>query len=468
MGSVILNNPARMVALVLEAAPPELKAADREALSLSSLLKAYRAAQKVEARKPLAELAKSGTWSKYMRVVDNLARQRPHDPFWIYRHRCQEEGWSSKNTRQGARSALARYATALVTAHLPLYLRVLYKALPEAEDQTLLRRILQRHRHLGLEVARRVAHQGMVDTHLVELARAARFLNEAPPDPEGQRLRASEAKPASDKEKRHGSKRGDLRPLLRLENRRRKRDPEFGWCTALWNCVEREGCLFDQMIMIALLMLTGCRPAELMHPEGVWLRAERIEGEPALAVVLNGAKVSDGEEEVPKGQPKRLLRLACRTPEAEWLWHWLSHGLGRFPLAHWDLEEGKQGVLLRPKARVVPADGKRHPAISSLDKTLVRFGKIAFPRLETAITPYTLRHALAAEAKAEGYDREALARLLGHASTRTASGYGATGQGKRRSQRAAQILEVCASREPRLTHRRPPRQRPEGPPKFDS
>jgi integrase len=118
--------------------------------------------------------------------------------------------------------------------------------------------------------------------------------------------------------------------------------------------------------------------------------------------------------------------------------------------------EKKKGVLLRPKAPVVPAAGKRHPAISSLDKRLARLGKTAFPRLETSITPYTLRHALAAGAKAEGYDRDDLARLLGHASTRTASGYGATGQGKRRSQRAAQILEVRASRVPRLTHRRPP------------
>ncbi|TDE34923.1 hypothetical protein [Antarcticimicrobium sediminis] len=233
--------------------------------------------------------------------------------------------------------------------------------------------------------------------------------------------------------------------------------------------------------MIALLMMTGCRPAELVHPDGITILATRAEGQDLLGIGLNGAKVTDlaslpnqqpalftspqvtplNPERHLKGQPWRKLVLACRTPETCWLHARLSSGLQPVGAPQWDMngDSSQARWQLTPRAAHAPLYGRRHPALAGLDKRVARIGKAAFPRLQARVTPYLFRHALAAGAKAAGLAREDLARLLGHVSTRTGSVYGAANQARTRPcLRTTQILRIDAPLVPRQKHNPVPKQ----------
>lgn len=487
MRSVILRDPAGIMALVSETGRPELTAPDLNCLSLPTLLAAFRAARECESVRSRITLVASGTWAKYMRVVDHLAKGSPHDPFEAFRRRCRVGDWASRNTRQGARSALTRYAALLVDLHLPVFLRALYRALPDKAERDLLHRAVRRHLLPHAPDGRLPGTylDTVPDGVLSELARAARFLIETPPDPHGRRLQDTDGRKTGTAEpaRRSRSQRSALAAVARLERTRRKTDPGFDWRSALWQQAVRHDSGLDtgMRIMIALLMITGCRPAELVHSGGITILATGAEGEDLLGIGLNGAKVTDlttlsdpqpalftslqvttlDPERHLKGQPWRKLVLACQTPEACWLHARLRSGLQPVGVPQWDTNgDPSQGRWqLTPRTKPDPLSGKRHPALAGLDKRLARIGKATFPRLQVRITPYLFRHALAAGAKAGGLAREDLARLLGHASTRTGSVYGAASQARTRPcSRAAQILRVEAPLVPRKKHGPGPKQ----------
>jgi len=233
--------------------------------------------------------------------------------------------------------------------------------------------------------------------------------------------------------------------------------------------------------MIALLMITGCRPAELGHPDGFAMQARRTGDENRIGIGLNGAKVMDLDmlsdqetapftslpDPIPNpdrhriGQPLRTFLLECRTPETCWLHACLGKGLDASRFPQWSVTGDPSVGRYHLTSRLShdPMSGRRHPALAGLDKRLERIGRTVFPRLQTRITPYLFRHALAAGAKAAGMKRDDLARLLGHASTRTASVYGAANQSRTRPcLRAAQILRVEAPLVPRQKHSQGPKQ----------
>ena len=486
MRSVVLRDPVQIATLVSETGQLDLPETDKACLAVPVLLAAFREARRCESIWPRSSLVSRGTWAKYMRTVDHLASKPPNDPFETYRRRCRVGDFASSNTRQGARSALLRYAAYLIELHLPVFLRALYRALPNNKERNLLHRAVRMHLlpHApdGLPGTQLDAVPEMV---LSELAQSARFLVEIPPDPNGQRLQGTKGQQAatSKPERRSRSQRKALSALTRLERTRKKTDTDFDWRTAFWlNSVHHENGLdYGTKIMIALLMLTGCRPAELVHPDGIAMQATRVEERDVLRIGLNGAKVTDLDmlpdpeierftsSQVPvpnpdrhrKGQPSRTFLLACQTPEARWLHLRLNAGLDASRFPQWSVT-GDTSVGCYHLTSQVPHDpwsGRRHPALAALDKRLARIGKAAFPRLQARITPYLFRHALAAGAKATGMSRDDLARLLGHASTRTGSVYGTANQSRARPcLRARQILRVEAPLIPRQKHSPGPKQ----------
>jgi site-specific recombinase XerD len=79
-------------------------------------------------------------------------------------------------------------------------------------------------------------------------------------------------------------------------------------------------------------------------------------------------------------------------------------------------------------------------------------GKKAFPRMRTSISPYSLRHAVAASLKASGIDADGIAQVLGHRASRSQQVYGMRSQ---RSNNVSSILGVRASLPVRNTKRSP-------------
>lgn len=285
MRSEILRDAARIIALLSEDTKLNLTEADRNCLSLPALLSAFQEARHCESVRPRLSLVATGTWSKYMRVVDHLARDRPHDPFETFRRQCRNDDGVPGNTRQGARSALVRHAAYLVDLHLPIFLRALYRRLPIQEDRNLLSRAV-RMRLLSHSPDQKLpgTYLEMVpDAVLIDLARAARFLLENPSDPHGTRPRetAHERRPRTEKiGGRNQTKRKALRALTRLDWSRQRTDLDCDWRGVFWDCTTRHavGVELEAQIMIALLMVTGCRPeAAWLH--GRWKRASTKVGE---------------------------------------------------------------------------------------------------------------------------------------------------------------------------------------------
>jgi len=172
---------------------------------------------------------------------------------------------------------------------------------------------------------------------------------------------------------------------------------------------------------VAVLLLTGVRPAELA--QGVIVR---VVGD-NLEITIPGAKLG-----VKRGQPVRTLLVSRDSPHAEYL------------------------AMLAGDGKVtVSADAKR------LCDTVRKAGKRAFPRMRDTVSPYTLRHAVASALKGAGIDQDGIAQVLGHQATRSQQTYGLACHGKQ----GTAILGVRASVPVRATARSPkaPRHRPAGP-----
>lgn len=133
------------------------------------------------------------------------------------------------------------------------------------------------------------------------------------------------------------------------------------------------------MPALAVLWITGCRPAEI--EKGI----ELVAGRDQLVVKITGAKCEDagGRE---RGQPTRHIGFsvdANANPALRFL-HALAvqsaaDGTGRYTIRH--------------------NKDYRYNSVVAL-------GRSAFPKLRTRISPYCFRHQVASDLKAAASDRE--------------------------------------------------------------
>lgn len=176
-------------------------------------------------------------------------------------------------------------------------------------------------------------------------------------------------------------------------------------------------CLFDAIApkfraAYAVAFLTGARPAEIEN--GVSVRKSNN----GLEITIKGAKI--GQQ---RGQPERVILVSMDSKSAQYLA---------------DLTEGDKSEVQCNAKRF--CDAVRNA------------GKKAFPRMRTQISPYSLRHAVAASLKASGIDVDGIAQVLGHRASRSQQAYGMCSQ---RSNNATSILGVRASLPVRNTNRSP-------------
>lgn len=164
--------------------------------------------------------------------------------------------------------------------------------------------------------------------------------------------------------------------------------------------------------------VTGCRPVEMAR-EGVEFH---IHGNDLVATI-GGAKLTEYS-----GQPQRTLSWPLDHPAklvSELVKIVQSNG-GRFVVK-------------------MPGQSTRSEAIFS---TAVRdAGKRAFPRLNSNITPYSLRHAFSSDLKAADFSKVEIAQALGHISTDTQNRYGHTNLARGVSLAPKQVSatrEVCS------------------------
>lgn len=161
----------------------------------------------------------------------------------------------------------------------------------------------------------------------------------------------------------------------------------------------------------AIGALTGARPEEM---QGIVI--ERKDG--FLVFTIQGAKVSNTA-----GQPWRKITVKSETMEFKHLW---------------DLAEKPYTVQVPPVADYPDA----------YSAALARAGASVFPAGTPRMSAYVYRHAIASDAKAEGFSREQISALLGHAVSKTADYYGRAIGGKT----GVRQLSVEVSREVKMNH----------------
>lgn len=162
------------------------------------------------------------------------------------------------------------------------------------------------------------------------------------------------------------------------------------------------------MPALAVLWITGCRPAEI--EQGI----ELVAGRDQLVVKIMGAKCVDagGRE---RGQPTRHIGFdidANANPALRFL-HALAgrnavNGIGKYTITH----------------------NKDY-----LYNSIVALGRSAFPKLRTRISPYCFRHQVASDLKAATSDREITleqaAKVMGHLSDYSIGAYGHAVHGRK-------------------------------------
>lgn len=158
--------------------------------------------------------------------------------------------------------------------------------------------------------------------------------------------------------------------------------------------------------------VTGCRPEELA--KGVQLS---IEGGMLIATI-QGAKVTEKA-----GQPWRRLCWAVDSDA---------------PLVRALVAEVVAGASLAKVASAKAYSGAMRAA-----------GEREWPKRKTSVTPYCMRHAMAADMKASGMDTAEISAALGHCSDVTKQYYGSAGQGRRAGSVAP--ASVKAAREVRIS-----------------
>jgi len=172
---------------------------------------------------------------------------------------------------------------------------------------------------------------------------------------------------------------------------------------------------------LAILWLTGCRPAEIQQGVRMFLRGD------LLVVEVAGAKCTDagGRE---RGQPKRHygFNINAEANSALMFLRALAaqnslNGTGQFQVTH-------------------NAD--------YLYNSIVSLGKSAFPKLRTRVSPYCFRHQVASDLKADpDVQLEEAAKFMGHLSDYSIGKYGHAIHGRKSRGRAnALAMHIQTSR----------------------
>jgi len=171
---------------------------------------------------------------------------------------------------------------------------------------------------------------------------------------------------------------------------------------------------------LCIVAACGCRPVEL--EKGVVVRKGEKPG--TLEFVIRGAKVNDRQR---RGIPVRRVTVRTRRPDGTDQ-PWAAH--------------------LRELTRTEPVRFRLASPTSFSNK--VREASLSlWPRRKAQASPYSFRHALAADMKTAGVEPVSVAKVLGHASTRSQEAYGW------KKRRGSQAPEVSAetSAEPRQSSR---------------
>ena len=405
----------------------------------------------------LADLYESGTWQKYEQRAAAMARKHPkRDPFAAYLSHDAHGSWTGANSRQSYRSALTRLAARDVLDLAPGFWRQLIAATKDAQARR--QRIRDLAPHVDAETRRRIkaADLALSPDCVHRLKRAVAFIMQMSPDPDHTAVRhpSPGAEPEVPGPRADFSKTDTLYALNRHQRRRAKTHPTYNWRDQFWVAAVLPDPYLDdhRRACVATLMLTGCRPSEFCDDLGVRVAAKACEGHPHLAFKIAGAKRANRAHANPgKGQEWRLIKIRCQTPEALWLFDYVS---ARRPDQQITLRldaptHDQKGISLMPTER-------RRRVAGRLNKLVARLGTVAFPRLRQAFTPYVFRHALSSDLRMPGgaWSKSEIAAGLGHQSTRTQSHYGSpnTSRGVTGS-RAAQITQFTASTPVRVPDR---------------
>ncbi|MFP3586200.1 site-specific integrase [Paraburkholderia sp. SIMBA_055] len=171
---------------------------------------------------------------------------------------------------------------------------------------------------------------------------------------------------------------------------------------------------------LALLWLTGCRPAEIEQGVHIFLRGD------LLVIEVAGAKCVDaGKRE--RGQPKR--HYGFRT----------------------DAEANPALMFLRTLAATNTVNGTGRCRIAHnadyLYNSVVALGKSVFPKLRTRVSPYCFRHQVASDLKADpDLLLEDAAKFMGHLSDYSIGKYGHAAHGRKGGGGRVKAIAVQTSR----------------------
>lgn len=166
----------------------------------------------------------------------------------------------------------------------------------------------------------------------------------------------------------------------------------------------------DQALVAAV---TGCRPAELV--KGIELEIDEQTGD--LVAMIKGAKTSEKT-----GQAWRRMRWPANTESP--LVRSLIDLVGKHP----------DGT----KVRVAVEDAK------AFSGAMRAAGKREWPKRKSTVTPYCMRHQVAADMKASGtLSSGEISAALGHVSDVTKSTYGHANMGRKNGGVAPSVVEAA-------------------------
>jgi integrase len=391
------------------------------------------------------DLVASGTWQKYEARVAALARSHPrNDPFAAFLSSETSDSWETTNTRQSSRSALVRIAGRVIREQAPVYWKELLAGTESKQDLSDLTRALKETVDEEAMTRMRSASAPLSEEARDQLISVVDFILAVPPDPLHHALRNKARKAPSEEKRKAPPAVAKLRALQRHERAKQKFSPDYCWRDQFWRAVVSDRFVSpDDSALIAVLMLAGCRPAEFTARLGVSVEIAKLPEGPGLRVDIAGAKTAPelAPEAAAKGQQRRSLWLSCKTAEAFWLLeHIRQSGSSRLEISIPTRPRSPSGEWLSL------AEQERRQT-SSLGKIISRIGKDAFPHQKGNLTPYTFRHAVAADMKASGqFSNDTIAAALGQQSERTLQHYGRSNRGRRAtSLRCQQVVRVETS-----------------------
>lgn len=273
-----------------------------------------------------------------------------------------------------------------------------------------------------VEEAERACDAEAYAAHCCRVDECLNRVRALPPDPKflrvkagasGEWTRINAASPR--KKQRETGKRKSLRGL-----------PD-GWRERIWACAQRS----KYRDALAVTMLTGCRPAELV--KGVEILVADDSG---LDVEIQGAKLT-------RYSGQKLRWLTYPTSDAPWELY--LHQLVAL--------SGKPSVTIS----LIESQKKR------FSDTVSTWSKRLWPRRRNGVAPYSFRHLFAGLIK-KSYpgDAETVAAALGHLSSKTQRNYGiakqacGVGGAPIRIEASAEVKIVAADRDG-LTRKREPK-----------